>query len=172
MCGPFRHSASSRRIRLFGYPLDQRRPHGSAQRIAFAIGQTQTPDEQTSPASIVQQVGRDRIKPQLRSPEQREVLVVVDGAPGQIDESDAWRALDVGPPKVHACRRRYRGALDSPCGVWRIARNQVEQLSGPSSTLDPDVDVVISARTIRTGATTASWKIGRLNADLHTVIIG
>src|SRR6266516_2375245 len=155
-----------------GGPFDHGRPYRGAQGVSLGIGQADTPHEQTQPHGAVHHGGRDRIEPQLRSPEQRETLCVIDSAPGQIDEPATRRTLDVRAPEIDAGRRRDHGAVHGPHGRRRVPGYQAKQLISPVPALDPDMDVVIPAGRVWARAAGASWKAECLNPDPHLIIIG
>jgi hypothetical protein len=84
--------------------------------MALSIGQAEATDERTPVQRAVEDVRRDPVEPQLGSPEQRELLWVVDGAPRQIDEPAARRALDVRALRSTSVADRMAIAFDGPCG--------------------------------------------------------
>src|SRR6516165_6194277 len=67
-------------------PLDKGRSYGGAQWIAFLIGKAEPARDQSAVCCPFEHGGRNRIEPQLCSPEQGEGPTFVDGAPAQIDE--------------------------------------------------------------------------------------
>jgi len=78
-----------------GRPFNSGWSHRGAQRASFSVGQPEAPDELTTVNGAFDHMEWDRVKPELRSPKQRESLGVIDGAPGEIDEPTTWGTLDV-----------------------------------------------------------------------------
>jgi hypothetical protein len=110
------------------------------------VSQAQTTNEKALVYGAGDDLRRDAVEPQLRSAKQCEVLGVVHGAPRQVDESSARRALDVRTLEVKTPGGRDGHAVDGPGRGSRIAGGQSKQLVAAVPALDCDMDIVVAAR--------------------------
>src|SRR5438105_15105191 len=128
--------------------------------MAFAIGQFEPPEEQARLQRTLHNRGWDRIEPELRPPEEREVGGVVDGAPGEIDEPAAGRALDVPSCEVDTGLRSCGGAVQAPGGRRTVAGNETEEFVPSAPALHTAVGVVVPTGRVAAGAAGAPPEVG------------
>src|SRR2546423_6011898 len=138
----------------------------------MVVSQAETTNEKALVYGAGDDLRRDAVEPQLRSAKQSEVLGVVHGAPRQVDEPSARRALDVRTLEVKTPGGRDGHAVDGPGRGSRIAGGQAKQLVPAVPALDCDMDIAVAARRVRAGKAAEPWEIDALNLDQHTVSIG
>jgi hypothetical protein len=127
--------------------------------MTLRIGEPEAPDQETPSQGAVDDGGSDRIEHQLRSPKHGEALGVINGAPREIDEAASRRTLDVRTLEIDTGRGEDGSAVKVPRDRGLVAWDKSQQVVSSLPTLDADMDVVMTPRSVRAGPTGAPGEV-------------